>query len=103
MVAFPLRRRLLLLAAVGILPMAIMSGIGLYALMRQQRAQAEHVGMEFARAVATAVDAALRSSVAVLDSLATSLALDRDDLAGFHERARRVLATQPQWAAIVLA
>jgi hypothetical protein len=33
----PLRRRLLLLAAAGLVPVVIMSGVGLYALARQQR------------------------------------------------------------------
>src|SRR5262245_27461608 len=99
----PLRRRLFLLAAVGILPVAIMSGIGLYVLARQQRAQAESVGVELARAVATAVDASLRSSIAVLEALATSDALDRGDLAAFHDRARRAMIARPEWTAVVLA
>ena len=99
----PLRRRLFLLAGVGIVPLAVMSGIGLYALAHQQRVQAERVGLELDRAVATAVDAELRSSVSVLESLATTPTLDRHDLAGFRERARRVLETQPQWAAVMLA
>jgi hypothetical protein len=103
MAGVPLRRRLVLLAVVGIVPLAVMSGIGLYALAQQQRVQAERVGLELARAVATAVDAELRSSISVLESLATTLTLDRGDLAGFRERARRVLQTQPQWAAVMLA
>jgi signal transduction histidine kinase/ActR/RegA family two-component response regulator len=103
MAGVPLRRRLVLLAVVGIVPLAVMSGIGLYALAQQQRVQAERVGLELARAVATAVDAELRSSISVLESLATTLTLDRGDLAGFRERAWRVLQTQPQWAAVMLA
>src|SRR5215470_7896900 len=79
-----------------------MSGIGLFALAHQQRAQAERVGLELARAVASAVDAELRSTVAVLESLATTT-LDRGDLPAFDERARRILDTRPQWAAIALA
>jgi signal transduction histidine kinase/ActR/RegA family two-component response regulator len=103
MVSVPLRRRLLLLAGVGIVPLAVMAGIGLYALAHQQRVQAERGGLELARAVGTAVDAELRSSISVLESLATTLTLDRDDLTGFRERARRILETQPQWAAVMLA
>src|SRR5215470_2227656 len=80
-----------------------MSGIGLFALAHQQRAQAERVGLELARAMASAVDAELRSTVAVLESLATTTALDRGDLPAFGERARRILDTRPQWAAIALA
>ena len=99
----PLRRRLFLLAAVGIVPLVIMSGIGLYALARQQRTQAERIGLELARALATAVDGELRSSIAALQSLATSVALERDDLPAFRERARRILESQPYWAAVFLA
>lgn len=101
--SFPLRRALFLLAAAGILPLAVMAGVSLYALIHQQRAQAERVGLELARAVATVVDAELRSSISVLESLATSTALDRGDLPEFLERARRVLQTRPHWAGIQLA
>jgi signal transduction histidine kinase len=103
MPAVSLRRRLFLLAAAGIVPLAAMSGIGLYALAQQQRSQADRIGLELARALATAVDAELRNSTSVVQALATSLALDRDDLAGFQERAQRILETQPNWAAVFLA
>jgi signal transduction histidine kinase/ActR/RegA family two-component response regulator len=99
----PLRRRLFLLAASGIVPLVVMSAIGFAALARQQRHQAEIVGREFAQALATAVDAELQRSVAVLLSTATTVALDRNDLAGFHERAQRVVGTQPSWTAVTLA
>jgi hypothetical protein len=80
-----------------------MSGIGLRALAQQQRVQAERVGLELTRALATAVDAELRGTTSVLESLATTVALDRNDLSAFLERARRVLNTQPHWAAVMLA
>jgi len=99
----PLRRRLFLLAAAGILPLALVSGIALYALAQQQRVQAERVGLELARAVGIAVESELGSSVSVLQSFATSISLDRLDLVEFQQRAGRVLETQRNWAAIVLA
>ena len=99
----PLRRRLFLLAAAVILPLAGMTGIGLYVLARHQREQAEKVGLELAHSVATAVDAELRSSIAVLEALATSRALDEDDIPGLRERATRLLELEPGWAAITLA
>ncbi|HET9314933.1 MAG TPA: cache domain-containing protein, partial [Vicinamibacteria bacterium] len=98
----PLRRRLLLLAAAGILPLAVLAGVGLYVLVREQRAEARRVGMEMARSVATAVDVELRGNTSILEALATSLTLDRDDLPGFLERARRVRELQPNWSAITL-
>jgi signal transduction histidine kinase/ActR/RegA family two-component response regulator len=103
MPATPLRRRLLALTAAAILPLAVLSGIGLFVLARQQRAESQRAGVELARSVATAVDADLRSSIAVVEALATTPTLDRDDLAGFRRRAERVLALQKHWAAIALA
>ena len=100
--AVPLRRRLVLLAAAGILPLALTVGFGMAALARTQQEQARRVGLELARSVATAIDAELGSSIAVLEALATTPTLDRDDLAGFRERAGRVLALRPEWAAITL-
>jgi len=61
------------------------------------------VGLELARAVASAVEAELRSSVSALESFAATLALDGSDPTVFYERARRVLATRSRWAAMVLA
>jgi signal transduction histidine kinase/ActR/RegA family two-component response regulator len=99
----PLRRRLLLLAAAGLVPVVIMSGVGLYALARQQRTQAERIGLELARALATAVDAELRSSVSVLQSLATTVEIDPKNLTAFRQEVQPVLETQPTWAALFLA
>ena len=99
----PLRNRLFLLAAAGVLPLALLSGIGLYILYRQQVAQVERTGVEVARALATAVDAELRRSFAAIEVLGAATSLDRDDVKTFDERARRTLDKQPQWAAIILA
>src|SRR5262245_26826527 len=99
----PLRRRLLLLVVAAILPAAAMSGIGLAALEREQISQVERVGLELARALAIAVDAELRGTISVLEALATSMALDHDDRGAFLERARRVLDTQHNWVAVLLA
>jgi hypothetical protein len=82
--ALPLRRLMLVLVIAGMLPVSVTSGIGLYALIQQCRAQAERVGLELARAVITAVDAELRSSIAALEALATTSTLDRADLVGFR-------------------
>ena len=92
-----------MLTAAGILPVAVMSGIGLYVLAARQRAQAQSVGLELSHSVATAIEAEIGSSVEVLEALSTSLTLDRNDLRGFRERARRILQLQKDWEAIVLA
>ena len=98
----PLRRRLFLLAVVGLLPLAALSGIGLFALINQQRAQAERVGLDVARALATAVDSELRRSISVLEALATAPQLDAGDIDGFNAAAGSVIGVGPQWRAIFL-
>lgn len=92
----------MLLAVAAILPLAAMSGLGLYALVQQQREQAERASLDLARALASAVEAELNSSTAVLQALAASWLLDNDDIDGFYRRAQRVVALQPQWRMVIL-
>jgi signal transduction histidine kinase/CheY-like chemotaxis protein len=99
----PLRRRLMVLAVAGTLPLAVMAAIGLFALKRQQDAQTRQVGVELARSIANAVDAEQRSMVSVLETLATTPSLDSDDYTAFLIRARRVVSARPDWAQIRLA
>ncbi len=102
MKSVPLRRRLFLLAAACVLPLATMAAIALFALYQQTRDQAERSALEVARALSTAVDAEVRRSIAVLEALATSVALDDADIARFAVRARRAHATQMGWRALLL-
>jgi signal transduction histidine kinase/CheY-like chemotaxis protein len=99
----PLRRRLILLALVGILPLAAMSGIGLLVLVKQQHTQAERAGLDISRALVTAVDSELSKSLSVLETLATSLQLDAGNPREFYRRAVRVTSTQQDWVRIHLA
>jgi signal transduction histidine kinase/ActR/RegA family two-component response regulator len=99
----PLRRRLFLLAAAGIVPLAAAAGIALLALAAEQKAQAERSGIEVTRALATAIDAELHRSVAALESLAQGPALDTGDLKRFHEVMRRLHAVRPDWVTVTLA
>src|ERR1051325_2586311 len=98
----PLLRRVLLAVAVGIIPVAAMSGVGLYLLVRQQHAQALSAGRDLARALATGGDAELRSSITVLQALAASRALDAGDLRAFRADAQRVLGAEPRWHAVTV-
>ncbi|MEZ5286641.1 MAG: hypothetical protein R2712_17900 [Vicinamibacterales bacterium] len=102
MTAIPLRRRLLVLTAAGILPLAVVGGFGLYALAQQPPEQTERVGLELARSVANAVDAEFRRSETVLEILGTTPSLDHADFAAFRIQAERALATQHYWAAVVV-
>jgi signal transduction histidine kinase/CheY-like chemotaxis protein len=97
-----LRRRFAVLVVAAILPLAAMSGFGLYALVQQQREQAERASLELARALGTGVDGELRSTVAILEGLATASSLDSGNMDEFYRVAQRVVATRPQWRAIIL-
>jgi signal transduction histidine kinase len=99
----PLRRRLFLLAVAAIVPMAATAGLALLALGQQQRTQAERAGIEVTRALATAVDAELRRSVAALQAMSASPSLDAGDLERFHELMQRVHADWPYWVTVTLA
>jgi len=97
-----LQSRLFYLAAAAFLPLALMSGIGLFALLHQQRQQAERAGIEITRALSTAVDAELSRSLAALEAIATATVLDNGDLARYYQLASRVVATRPHWRAVIV-
>ena len=99
----PLRQRLFLLAAAAILPLAVMTGIALLRMVDAQRAQAGRASVELARALASGIDSELNSSIDVLQALGTSPTLDNADLRAFHLRALRVVGTQTNWVAVILA
>jgi signal transduction histidine kinase/CheY-like chemotaxis protein len=99
----PLRRRLLLLAVAAIVPLAAMAGVALLALAQEHKAQAERAAIEITRALATAIDAELRRTVAALEAIAHGPALDTADLKRFHEVMRRVQEGRADWVTITLA
>ena len=102
MKSVPLRRRLFLLVAAGLLPLTIMSAIALFVLYKQTREQAERTVLEVARALSTAVDSELSRTSGVLEALSSALYLDEGNLAGFYERARRAHDQQRHWLVVVL-
>ena len=92
-----------MLALVGMLPLAATSGIGLYALVRQQESQARQSGRDITRALAATIDAELSESVSVLQALGTTGLLDDGRLERFRDRSQRVLQAQTHWRLIHLA
>ena len=97
-----IRTYLLLFALAVLMPMIAFSVIAVLAFERQQRTVVERGGVETARALMNAVDRELTTAVGALEALATVRSLDRGDLAGFYDDARRVLATQPEWTTLIL-
>jgi PAS domain S-box-containing protein len=97
-----IRSYLLVFALAILLPIVAVSTIALLAYDRQQRAAAERSGVERARALADSVDRELFGAVTSLNVLATARSLERGDLAGFAEDARRVLVRQRGWLRVAL-
>ncbi|HZV93014.1 MAG TPA: ATP-binding protein, partial [Caldimonas sp.] len=102
----PLGRRLLLLVGAAIVPVALMSGFALHALWTQQKVQIRQSTVDLARALATSLDTELRLTVSALQTMALSPLLDAGDaqrLAQVRTLASQVLASRPEWRAVILA
>ncbi|HSV82223.1 MAG TPA: hypothetical protein VLK85_23770, partial [Ramlibacter sp.] len=97
-----LRFRLFLLAASGLLPLALVAGIVLTSLVGERERDARQAALEVSRALATAVDAELGATRGVLQSLALAAELKARRLEDFHALAGRVSEGQG-WRGIVLA
>ena len=98
-----LRTRLFLFAAAAIVPLAVIAGIGLLALLEQQRAEVYRSALDITRALSLAVDAELRRTMSALQVLGTSASLDGADRQAFQRSAERVITTRPDWRTIILA
>ncbi|MPZ42503.1 MAG: response regulator [Betaproteobacteria bacterium] len=97
-----LRVLLILLAAGALLPLALMSGIGLFLLDSHHRDQTRRLGVGTARALSMAVDAELNRAMAVLLALAGEASLEEGDVQRFRDHAQRVMRTHPDWLLIAL-
>jgi signal transduction histidine kinase len=101
MKSVPLRRKLLMLVAAAILPMALASAWALSLLQRHLNERIEWIGLDVARAISTAVDAELRRTGSVLETLAIKLRLE-SGLVDFRQLAEAAVAELPYWRAIHL-
>jgi signal transduction histidine kinase/ActR/RegA family two-component response regulator len=97
-----LRSKLLLLAAVGVVPMLILSFVLGYFLIDRARETFREAALERDQTLLTAVDARLLGYLGTLRALAASSSLEGGDLQAFHEEARRVLGSQSDWRNILL-
>jgi PAS domain S-box-containing protein len=84
-------------------PLVAFSVFMIYRSAQEERATFRRGAVERTRAMMTAVDAQLQSSITKLEALATSEALDRGDLQGFYDVAMRVFISQPDWRTINLS
>ncbi len=84
------------------LPGALLTGILVWRAFANNRATSEQRLLESARVDASAVDREFASTISTLQVLATSPAIDRDDLHAFYQEGQRVQSTRPGWFTIVL-
>jgi hypothetical protein len=98
-----LRSHLVLLTAGTLLPIIGFTVVVAVFLARREQATFERGATERTRALLTAVDKVLESSITTLEAIATARRLDTEDLRGFYEQTKRVLESQPDWFTINLA
>src|SRR5690349_5085308 len=97
-----LRRLLVLLSGIGLLPLAFLGLWSIHAAAQYQQREQGRAMLDVARALSSAADAELDGSIATLASLARSPAIGAGDLPAFYEIARAQVKAQPEWLAIIL-
>ena len=98
-----LRSRLILLVLATMTPLLIFALAMVIRLGKEERATFQRGATERTRALLTALDAELGSSITVLEAVATWDHLDTNDLRSFYEDSMRVLRSQPSWITLNLA
>jgi signal transduction histidine kinase len=97
-----LRSNLFLLVVLAFIPLLTFAVAMVVISARNERAIFERGATDRTRALVTAVDAELKSSITSLAALATSQQLSRDDLRAFYDEAARVVKSQPGWQTILV-
>ncbi|MEX2123627.1 MAG: ATP-binding protein [Woeseia sp.] len=98
-----LRSHLLLLTLVVLLPLALFGAGATLWVADRERAAFEQGARQRTLALITAVDTELNGHAETLRALAISYELQTGNLRAFHRQAMRLLATQREWRAIILA
>lgn len=99
---FPLRRHLVALVIIAVVPVLLFAGTIAVDLAREQRVSVERGLRTSVRALATAVEREIGASVQSLEVLATSPLLTSGDLGAFHAQAREVEQAYDRWYVIAL-
>ena len=99
--ALSLRHMLILLTAIGLLPLALLGVWAIHGAERYHEQEQERLMLNHARALSSAVDTELDGTVNALASLARSPEFAAGDLRGFHALAR--IQTQPNWLGVILS
>jgi signal transduction histidine kinase len=99
---FSLRYLLIMLTAIGLLPLALLGAWSIHTVDDYQQRDQERLMLDLARAVASAADAELDGVVSTLTNLGHSPTLQDGDLRGFYEIAKALDQAQPEWLGVIL-
>ncbi|QBE66121.1 hybrid sensor histidine kinase/response regulator [Pseudoduganella lutea] len=102
-ITLSLRHLLILLTAIGFLPLALLGTWGLMTAADVQQREQDRSMLELARALSSAVDAEHDGAASALTGLARTPQLQGGDLAAFHDMARRQAAAQTGWLGVILS
>ena len=97
-----LRHLLVLLTAIGFLPLILIGAWGVKMTADHQRRELERSMLDLSRALSSAVDAELDGWVGTLRTMARTPALASGDMRTFYEFAREQVRTQSDWTSVVL-
>jgi PAS domain S-box-containing protein len=97
-----LRAHLITLFLIAMAPLVVFAVYMIYRSAEQEQFTIRRGAIERVRAINTALDAELKSSITTLEALATADELDRGDLRAFYDEAARVLKSQRHWLTIIL-
>jgi CheY-like chemotaxis protein len=98
-----LQRRLITIAFAGIVPLALVAGLGLGFLVHDQKLQAQQRALEVTRLAATTIEIELKRSLTTMQALAQSPLLEQKDLNAYEDLVGRVLPLLPSWYAVLIA
>src|SRR5689334_24666614 len=93
--SLPLRHLLVLLTAIGLLPLALLGIWSIHQASEYRQREQERAMLDQARALSSAVDAELESAVVALSAISQSPALAAGDIRAFYEIARSLAQVQP--------
>jgi signal transduction histidine kinase/ActR/RegA family two-component response regulator len=101
--SLPLRHLLVLLTAIGLLPLALLGIWSIHVASEYRQREHERALLDLARALSSAVDAELDTSVAALSGIASNPAMAAGDVRAFYDVASKQAQTQPEWLGVFLA
>jgi signal transduction histidine kinase/ActR/RegA family two-component response regulator len=99
---FPLRYLLIMLTAIGLLPLAMLGAWSIHTVSEYQQREQERLMLDLARALTSAADAELDGVVSTLNGLGRSPLLQDGNLRGFYDAASAVVKAQPEWLGVIL-